>query len=133
MLQVGALMETISVSGVAEGPPRELAEPVLPDSTGCVATAAGGRIQQPIKLRDVRASYPPLLHQTGVEGHVVLDTRIDTDGWPRDIRVLKSAHPDFDAAAIEAVRQWRFSRTLLNCVPVEVSMTVHVNFVPRQP
>ena len=35
-LQVGALMETVSVSGVAEGPPRELAEPVLPDSTGCV-------------------------------------------------------------------------------------------------
>jgi hypothetical protein len=43
-LQVGALMETVSVYGVAEGPRRELAEPVLPDSTGCVATAAGGRI-----------------------------------------------------------------------------------------
>ena len=80
-----------------------------------------------------RASYPPVLHQTGVEGHVVLDLRIDTDGRPRDIRVITSAHPDFDAAAIEAVRQWRFSRTLLNCVPVELSMTVHVNFVPRQP
>jgi len=132
-LQVGALMETVSVSGVAEGSPRELAEPVLPDSTGCVATAAGGRIQPPTKLRHVSASYPTLLYQTGADGHVVLDLRIDTDGRPRDIRVITSAHPDFDAAAIEAVRQWRFSRTLLNCVPVELSMTVHVNFVPRQP
>ena len=33
-------------------------------------------------------------------------------------------------AAIEAVRQWRFTQTLLNCVPIDVNMTVHVNFVP---
>jgi len=25
----------------------------------------------------------------------------------------------------------RFSQTLLNCVPVEVSMTVYVNFAPK--
>ena len=64
---------------------------------------------------------------------MVLEGRIGTDGVMRDIQVISPAqHPDFDAAAIAAVRQWRFSQTLLNCVPVEVSMTVYVNFVPRR-
>jgi TonB family protein len=131
-LQVGNLMETITVSGVSVGPRRELVEPTLPDSSGCVATAEGGKIAQPIKLRDVRAAYPPLLYETKIDGKVTLEARIGTDGAPREVRVVAPAqHPDFDAAAVDAVRQWRFSPTLLNCVPVEVSMTVYVNFVPR--
>jgi TonB family protein len=132
MLQVGSLMETITVSGVGGGPRGELVEPTLPDSSGCVATAEGGKIAQPIKLRDVRAAYPPLLYETNTDGKVTLEARIGTDGAPREVRVVVPAqHPDFDAAAVDAVRQWRFSPTLLNCVPVEVSMTVYVNFVPR--
>lgn len=131
-LQVGSLTETITVSGVSVGPRRELVEPTLPDSSGCVATAEGGKIAQPIKLRDVRAAYPPILYETKTDGKVTLEARIGTDGAPREVRVVAPAqHPDFDAAAVDAVRQWRFSPTLLNCVPVEVSMTVYVNFVSR--
>jgi len=37
-------------------------------------------------------------------------------------------HPDFEIAAVDAVRQWRFTPTLLNGVPVEVVMTVSVRF-----
>jgi TonB family protein len=125
-------METVTVSAVGDGPRGELAEPVMPDSSGCVATAQGGRIAPPMKLRDVPAAYPPLLYDTKIDGRVVLEGRIGTDGAMREVRVISPAqHPDFDAAAVEAVRRWRFSQTLLNCVPVEVGMTVYVNFVPR--
>ena len=72
------------------------------------------------------------MHAAKVDGRVVLEGRIGTDGTMRELRVVVPAHPDFEAAAIEGVRQWRFSRTLLNCVPVEVSMTIYVNFVPPQ-
>ena len=131
-LQVGSLMETVTVSGLGDGPRGELAEPVMPDSSGCVATAEGGRIAPPTKLRHVPAAYPPLLYDTKTDGRVVLEGRIGTDGAMREVRVISPAqHPDFDAAAVGAVRQWRFSQTLLNCVPVEVKMTVYVNFVPR--
>jgi len=41
--------------------------------------------------------------------------------------VLRSV-PLLDAAAIEAVRQWRYTPTLLNGVPVPVVMTVTVRF-----
>jgi TonB family protein len=131
-LQVGSLMETVTVSGVGDGPRGEPGEPVMPDSSGCVATAEGGKIAQPTKLRHVPAAYPPLLYDTKIDGRVVLEGRIGTDGTMREIRVISPAqHPDFDAAAVDAVRRWRFSQTLLNCVPVEVGMTVYVNFVPR--
>jgi protein TonB len=38
------------------------------------------------------------------------------------------ANPDLAAAAMEAVRQWQYSPTLLNGVPVEVQTTITVNF-----
>ena len=37
-------------------------------------------------------------------------------------------HPEFAAAAVEAVRQWQFSPTLLNGAAIEVLMTVKVQF-----
>jgi len=48
----------------------------------------------------------------------------------RDVRVLRS-RPLLDAAAIDAVRQWRFTPTLLNGQPVPVVMTVTVAFKLR--
>jgi TonB family protein len=133
MLQVGSLTETITISG-PDGAPRSqrpFVEPPARDLTRCVAGPAGGTIEQPVKIRDVRPAYPAALYDAGVEAHLVLDVRIGTDGAVRDVRAVSPAHPDFETAAIDAIRQWRFSQTLLNCVPIDVSMTVHANFVPR--
>jgi len=44
--------------------------------------------------------------------------------------VLRSI-PLLDAAAMDAVKQWVYSPTLLNTVPVPVIMTVTVNFTLR--
>jgi len=63
----------------------------------------------------------------GVEGVVILEAVIAEDGSVRDVRVLRS-NPLLEAAALEAVRQWRFSPTLLNGEPVPVVMTVTVAF-----
>ena len=58
-----------------------------------------------------------------------LDALIGTDGSVVFVRVVSAnVHPDFADAAAEAVRQWKFSPTLLNGKPVEVLMTVTVNF-----
>jgi protein TonB len=45
----------------------------------------------------------------------------------QDAKVLRSI-PLLDQAALEAVRQWEFTPTLLNGVPVPVIMTVTVQF-----
>jgi len=76
---------------------------------------------------DVAPTYPPLARAAGVEGVVILEAVIAEDGSVRDVRVLRS-NPLLEAAALEAVRQWRFSPTLLNGEPVPVVMTVTVAF-----
>lgn len=46
------------------------------------------------------------------------------------MKVLRSV-PLLDDAAITAVRQWEYTPTLLNGVPVPIIMTVTVNFQLR--
>jgi protein TonB len=62
-----------------------------------------------------------------VEGKVVLEALIDEQGRVDGVRVLTSV-PLLDAAAVNAVRAWRYTPTLLNGVPVSVLMTVSVSF-----
>ena len=63
---------------------------------------------------------------------VVLEAVIGTDGTVADVSVVTGADPELDAAAIEAVRQWEFSTTFLNCTPIDVHMKVNVTFVAAQ-
>lgn len=58
-----------------------------------------------------------------------LDAIIGRDGAVVSVRVVTAqVHPDFAQAAIDAVRQWQFTPTLLNGTPVEVVMAVTVDF-----
>lgn len=57
----------------------------------------------------------------------ILEAEIGEDGRVRNTRLLRSI-PLLDEAAIGAVRQWRFTPTLLNGEPVPVVMTVTVAF-----
>jgi protein TonB len=87
----------------------------------------GGNIRPPQKVADVAPIYPPLALSAGVQGAVILEAVIGEDGSVRDVHVLRSIAL-LDAAALEAVRQWRFIPTLLNGQPVPVVMTVTVAF-----
>lgn len=63
------------------------------------------------KVRDhVQPTYPRRARSLGVEGRVVLQLVVGRDGRvePDGVKVLRSI-PALDAAAIDAVRQWRFS------------------------
>ena len=91
------------------------------------ALKVGGAIATPKKLVNVPPRYPDDALQAKVQGAVVLDVVLDADGVPTDVQVSKGV-PMLDAAAIEAVRQWRYEPTLMNGVPVPVAMTVTVNF-----
>jgi periplasmic protein TonB len=58
---------------------------------------------------------------------VILETLIGANGRVEDARVLRSI-PLLDQAALDAVRQWEFTPTLLNGNPVPVIMTTTVQF-----
>lgn len=103
-------------------PPPARTEPLRP----------GGDIREPVKVHHVPPVYPRIAQESRVEGIVILEAVIDVDGSVRDVRVLRSA-PLLDQAAMDAVRQWRFTPTLLNGVPVPIIMTVTVRFSLKEP
>jgi periplasmic protein TonB len=87
----------------------------------------GGMIREPRKLVDVAPIYPDIARAARVEGLVILEATIDERGVVIDARVLRSV-PLLDAAALAALKQWRYTPTLLNGVPVRVLMTVTFRF-----
>jgi len=96
------------------------------------AVRVGGTLPLPVKTRSVAPVYPAVALAARVQGVVILEAVIDTDGRVADARVLRSI-PLLDQAALDAVRQWEFQPTLLNGQPVPVIMTTTVQFTVPQP
>jgi TonB family protein len=124
-LQVGELSESVSVQATRlTAPPRQ-----TPGFAPPAPIRVGGSIRAPRKIHDVRPIYPVSMREAGHSGIVLLDAIIGTDGTVSSVRVLSAqAHPELAMAAVDAVRQWQFTPTLLNGVAVEVVMTVTVRF-----
>jgi periplasmic protein TonB len=100
----------------------------LPEPPRVVAPyRTGGVIQQPRRITDVAPVYPMPARLTRVEGVVIIEAIISTTGEVQDARILKSV-PLLDQAALAAVRQWRYTPSLLNGIPVPVVFTVTVVF-----
>ena len=96
-------------------------------SPGQAPLRVGGEIKEPLKIRDVKPVYPQDALAAGVQGVVILEVVIGPAGNVVNAKILRSI-PLLDQAALDAVRQWEFTPTLLNGAPVSVIMTVTVNF-----
>jgi periplasmic protein TonB len=75
----------------------------------------------------VQPTYPPLARQARVQGAVELRAIVSKSGTIENLVVVRG-HPMLAAAAVDAVRQWRYRPYLLNNEPVEVETEVTVNF-----
>jgi protein TonB len=91
------------------------------------AVRVGGNIKEPKQLKRVQPVYPDIAKQARVQGVVILECTISPQGKVTDVKVLRGI-PLLDESAKEAVKQWVYTPTLLNGVPVPVIMTVTVNF-----
>jgi TonB family protein len=113
----------------SEPPPIERAIEVAPEpmTSNDGVLRVGGTIAVPKKVWDVRADYPAVAKAAGVHGIVIVEARIEPDGSVGSARVIKSI-PLLDQAALDSVKQWRFTPTLLNGNPIAVVMTVTINF-----
>jgi hypothetical protein len=144
-LKVGSLQETITVtasrgdagstgaSAVARRPaPDKFAAMKTCTENTTAAGSMGGNLRQPMKLVDVKPRYPASIADAGIGGVFVFAARIGTDGTIIDLQPTSGTNPDLELAAATAIRQWEFTPTLLNCVAIEVPMTVTVNFRAAQ-
>ena len=87
----------------------------------------GGNVRAPRQVKRVDPVYPEEAKAAGVSGVVIIEITIGTGGPVVKAVVLRSI-PMLDQAALDAVYQWEYEPTLLNGEPVEVVMTVTVNF-----
>jgi protein TonB len=101
--------------------------PAPPASEQPRLVRTGGAIREPKKISGAPPVYPEIARQARIGGLVIVEAVIDEGGFVTDARVLRSV-PMLDAAALAALRQWRYTPTLLNGVPVRVLMTVTFNF-----
>lgn len=85
-------------------------------------------VQEAMILHRVIPQYPPLARQVRVSGTVKLMSVINKEGTIERLEVL-SGHPLLVAAAVEAVKQWRYRPTMLNGQPVEVVAPIEVHFL----
>lgn len=102
-------------------------DPVKPPVVATPRVTVGGKVQAPQLVYRVEPRYPQLAMAARIEGVVNLSGVISTDGRIIELAV-RSGHPLLRPAALEAVRQWRYTPTLLNDVPVEVVTTIAVTF-----
>lgn len=101
-------------------PPAEFRKPI----------PVGGDVQNSKLVRKVDPIYPELARRARVSGIVLLQVTVDERGMVGTVRLIRG-NPLLNQAAIDAVRQWRYSPTLLNGEPVTVIATVTVRFVLR--
>jgi len=79
----------------------------------------GGDVQAAKLVKKVTPLYPQMARQVRVSGTVELIGVIAKDGTIQQLQVV-SGHPLLVKAALDAVRQWIYSPTLLNGQAVEV-------------
>jgi TonB family protein len=82
---------------------------------------------RPVKAKDVRPIYAPMVIASGIEGDVVVEATVDARGKVSMLRVVRTL-PMLTQATIDAVRQWEFDPTTVSGAPVVVTVTA--SFTP---
>ena len=81
----------------------------------------------PRKIVDARPIYPDIARMARKEGTVVMEAVLDPSGHVTQLRVIQSV-PLLDQAALDAVRQWRYTPSIYAGRPVSVLMTITMRF-----
>jgi protein TonB len=94
------------------------------------ATTADDRYEPAVVVSQPVPRYPRALESLGLEGRVVVEFIVDTlGGVEPSVRVLQSSHDQFEAAALETVRQSLFRAARLGGHPVRQRTRQAIRFV----
>jgi beta-lactamase regulating signal transducer with metallopeptidase domain len=137
-----------AVSWAASAVPLQTAKPVAP-KPGIEISDEVKAPAEPKLVHQAKPVYPPDAKKEGVQGLFLIDVVIGKDGAIKEAHVVASA-PTVErleelkakkgtpaategdarlaAAALDAVRQWRYAPILMGGKPADFSATVTVNF-----
>lgn len=97
------LLATIALAALSCA--REKSEPKWFGQCGALEVAELGTADVVPQLKD---RVEPNIKERPALGTVLLEVILDAEGTVCDARVVKPLHPQLDAAALAAVRQWTF-------------------------
>ncbi len=126
----GAGAGTGQGSGLGEGNGPGIG-PGSGGGTGGGPYRPGSGITPPQLLREVKPDYTDEGRRRGIEGDVVLEIVVRSDGSVGDVRVIQGLGGGLERRAIEAVRQWKFAPAKRFGAPVDVLVEVAVEFKLR--
>ena len=116
-MRIGMIMESVRVE--SQGVARSQAPQRI---------RVGGNVQAARLLQQAKPVYPDSAKARGAFGIVLLRTVILMDGSTAKPIPSADADPDLAQDAMDAVKQWRYQPTLLNCQPVETETTISIQF-----
>jgi protein TonB len=92
-----------------------------------VTAHSGGAIPPPDKIVDVPPIYPGVAKTARLQGVVDVEIVVGTTRNVEQARVVRSV-PSLDDAALTAIRQCKYTPTIINGTAVPILMKVHVAF-----
>jgi protein TonB len=92
----------------------------------------GSGVTPPTLLKQVKPRYTAEGLRLRIQGTVALEVVVSRDGIPIAIRITRSLDPGgLDEEAIVAVREWRFTPGRIGDTPVDVLVTILLDFNVR--
>lgn len=85
-------------------------------------------IPRPKKEAAVMPAYPPAFREAGIVGGAVLELSVDEEGNLTHLTTLRASHPEFEAAAKEALQKWEFLPARRDGEPVASRSRVAIVF-----
>jgi protein TonB len=124
---VSSVMERAYVPPPAPLPVRVTPQAPPAPPAPPIRVPVGGQVQLGAPINRIEPVYPRMAASMRVEGVVLVEAVVGIDGRVRELRA-RSGHPFLIPAALDAVRQWIYTPTLLNGKPVEVIAPITVTF-----
>jgi len=87
----------------------------------------GDDLRSPCLIRQIKPVYPSQAKAARIVGNVIMEVRVDKNGYVEDVTVIKG-HPLLNQSAVSAVRQWRYAPVVFYGTMVPVVTTVVVPF-----
>ncbi|MGH9502940.1 MAG: TonB family protein [Terriglobales bacterium] len=122
----------------SENVPQIAASTAAPTDLGKVVSASavlpklGVPVSQGVAggvlVHKVQPIYPPEARRMRVEGNVVIDATVTVKGEIDDLKLV-SGDVLLSRAAIDAVRQWRYTPFLLNGQPIPKQTRITISFI----
>jgi TonB family protein len=91
----------------------------------------GDGVSAPILVKEVKPQYTAEAKKAKIQGSVMIECVVKTDGTIGDVEVTKSLDAGLDQEAIKAVKQWRFEPGIKDGKPVPVLITLEMTFTLR--